>query len=268
MRSRGLGALSALPRLGDVRPAQASVALRAGLAIAQRALKLHGHVAHVIAVGAILVERLAGRPAGRADAGAGGGIAIEVRRTAVLPCDVSPGFALVMKRIGLLRVVGTVIAGVGGDQCAVAQVRRLAEQRCDLIAQGADEICKGSKVRHAVAGQGDAENVLTTGASDAATADNALRVGQQHDLEHHGRRVGAGAGHVVPVAGIETRQIDLAIDPVVQRMLEGAGKQLPLKIAGEETRAGVYVFVADHKCVSERSTSMTLDIPDGSPQNA
>ena len=42
----------------------------------------------------------------------------------------------------------------------------------------------------------------------------------------------------------------------------------PFEIDGEKARAGVDVFVAGHGNASEGNALMTLDIPNGSPQNA
>jgi hypothetical protein len=55
---------------------------------------------------------------------------------------------------------------------------------------------------------------------------------------------------------------------VVQRVLEGAGQQLPFKIDGNEARAGIDVLIAGHGKSSKRDATMTLDIPFGSQQNA
>jgi hypothetical protein len=51
-------------------------------------------------------------------------------------------------------------------------------------------------------------------------------------------------------------------------VLEGARQKLPLQINGNESRAGVDVFVAGHEISSKRDALMTLDIPFGSQQNA
>lgn len=62
-----------LPRLGLLGRAQASVAQRAGQAVAQGTLKLHGQIAVVLAVGAVLVEPFAGRAQAGARLGVVGG---------------------------------------------------------------------------------------------------------------------------------------------------------------------------------------------------
>jgi hypothetical protein len=72
----------------------------------------------------------------------------------------------------------------------------------------------------------------------------------------------------VLVARSEAGQIELVIDEVVERVFEGAGKQLPFEIDGDQARAGVDVLVAGHGIGSKRDACMTLDIPFGSQQNA
>jgi hypothetical protein len=78
-------------------------------------------------------------------------------------------------------------------------------------------------VRGRIATERDERDVLCAGTLDAATADNSPRIGEEHDLEQHGRRVGAGAGEIVLVAGVEAGQVELVIDEVVQGVFEGAG---------------------------------------------
>ena len=81
-------------------------------------------------------------------------------------------------------------------------------------------------------------------------------------------RIGAGAGQVVLVAGVEAAEIEFAIDEVVQGMFEGAGQELRLQIHGNEARAGVDGFVAGHGVVSVSDLLITLDVADGSRQDA
>jgi hypothetical protein len=135
---------------------------------------------------------------------------------------------------------------------AVADEQDFLEQRPDLGAQGADEGGEGGEVRGAVAGERDEGDVVAAGALDVAAADDAPAVGEEDDLEQHGRRVGGCAGEVVLVAGVEAGQVELVIDEVVQRVFEGAGQQLPFEIDGNEARAGVDVLVAGHGIGSKR----------------
>ena len=58
----------------------------------------------------------------------------------------------------------------------------------------------------------DEGDVFAAGAFDASAGDDATRVGEQHDLEQHRGRVGAGADLVVVEAGIEAAQIHLVIE--------------------------------------------------------
>ena len=151
---------------------------------------------------------------------------------------------------------------------AVADEQDFLEQRDDLGPQGADKGGKGGKVRGAVAGQRNEGDLLAAGALDGARADDAAAVGEQDNLEQHRRRVGAGAGEIVLVAGIEALEIDLVIDKVVQGVLESAGQKLPLQIDGKKTRAGVNVLVAGHAGLLKPNAGWSLDIPFGSRQDA
>lgn len=63
--------------------------------------------------------------------------------------------------------------------------------------------------------------------------------------------------------GIESGEIKLVIDQLIQGMFEGVRQELPFEISGDEARAGVDILVAGHG----KFSLMTLDIPFGSPQN-
>ena len=110
--------------------------------------------------------------------------------------------------------------------------------------------------------------MLATGTLDLARTDEAPAVGEQDDLEQHGRRVGAGTGEVVLVAGIKAAEIESVIDQIIQGVFKGAGKQLPFEIDGDEAGAGVYGLVAGHEYLSRRISSWSLVIPFGSRQDA
>jgi hypothetical protein len=167
---------------------------------------------------------------------------------------VGGGFHLV----GLSLVVGTGAAlgfagiarqfyAVDGEHFAaneslsVADEQHFLEQGFDLGAEGADEGGEGGEVRGAVAGQGNEGDLFAAGGLNAAA------VGEEDDLEQHGRRVGGSAGEVVFIAGVEAAEVDLVINEVVEGVLEGAGQKLPLKINGDKARVGVNVLVAGHR---------------------
>ena len=95
-----------------------------------------------------------------------------------------------------------------------------------------------------------------------------LTVGEQHNLEQHGRRVGGGTGGVVAVACIETGQVDLMLDQMVQSVLERARQELALQIDSEKPRTGVNVLVAGHSLLPKPNAGWSLDIPFGSRQDA
>ena len=148
-----------------------------------------------------------------------------------------------------LAGVARQLDAVDGEHLAADQAlpvtdeQDVAKQAADLGAQRADETSEGGEVRAAITGQGDEGDVFSAGPFDAATADDAPAVGEEDDLEQHGRRVGAGAGAVVLVAGIEAGEVEFVVDQVIERVFEAAREQLSLQIDGDEARAGVDVFV-------------------------
>ena len=75
--------------------------------------------------------------------------------------------------------------------------------------------------------------MLAAGALDGSAADDALAVGEQHDLEQHGGRVGRSAGFIVAEPRIEARQVDFVIEQMVQRVFDGAGQKLALQVNRE-----------------------------------
>jgi hypothetical protein len=102
----------------------------------------------------------------------------------------------------------------------------LGEQCADLRAQLGHELGDVGVAGSRVAGDSHEHHVLLAGALDLAAGDEALAVGQQHDLEHHARVVGRGARHVVAEIGVQCAQIEFFIDEMPQRELEGAGLDL------------------------------------------
>ena len=133
----------------------------------------------------------------------------------------------------LVDVVVAVVTGIGGDQDVCFEARRglldhqhLTEQRLDRLAKAADEPYDVCMAWLAVATDGDELNVAQADVLDGAAGDDALAVGQQHDLEHDLRIVGAGAHCVVLEFGIHSREIKLVVDQVVQGECEAARNQL------------------------------------------
>ena len=72
-------------------------------------------------------------------------------------------------------------------------------------------------------------DMFATGALDVAAADDALAVGEQHDLEQHGGRVSRCSSVIVAESRIEVGQVYLVIQQVVQSMFDGTGDELPCR---------------------------------------
>lgn len=79
---------------------------------------------------------------------------------------------------------------------------------------------------------------------------------------------GRRGGVVVAVAGVEARQVEFAVDQVIERVFEGAGQQLPFKIDGKKPRAGVDGFVAGHGENPVCTSHWNRVMPSGSQHNA
>jgi len=98
-----------------------------------------------------------------------------------------------------------------------------------------------------VGGQGHKQYVLAADPFDLATAGDAARIGQQHDLQQHGGIVGGRTGGVVAVALMEVLQVEVVIDHVVEGIFKGAGQDLIRKT--QRDHLGLVViggFVARH----------------------
>ena len=92
-------------------------------------------------------------------------------------------------------------------------------------------------------------HVLATRRFDAPAAEQAPRIGEQHDLEQDLGMVGPSTQVVVAVVRVERREIDLAFQQVMQRVLEGSRQDL----LGEADRdEGVLLqmgrLVSRHSC--------------------
>ena len=65
--------------------------------------------------------------------------------------------------------------------------------------------------------------MFAAGALYVAAADDTLGIGEQDDLQEHGRGIGGCTSFVVAEAGIEGGQVEFVIEQVIQGVLEGAG---------------------------------------------
>jgi hypothetical protein len=134
----------------------------------------------------------------------------------------------------------------------------LLEDLTDQVAEAADGGGDqgGGEVGAAVAAQGDEDDmvtvVLTSEAFDATAGNHTARVSQQHDLEQHGGWEGRRTGVVVVEASVEGAEVDLVVEQMVQRVLEGAGQSLGFEVNGKKARAGVDLLVAGHAVTPNR----------------
>ena len=150
--------------------------------------------------------------------------------------------------------------GLADQALCVADHQYIAKHRFDLLAQRRHEVRQGGEVGLLVTGQGNEGHVLDAGPRHRARGGDAPRVGKQHHLEQHRRIVGRRTGVVVLEPGRKASEIDLVVDQVVQRVLEGPGQQLPA--VGHRDHLGllrVVVPVSRHR----RFASFSALLPTG-----
>jgi hypothetical protein len=114
------------------------------------------------------------------------------------------------------------------------------------LLSSAYEGCNGREVRAAVAAQGHECHVVAAGTLDRSAADNALRVGKQHNLQQHRGWVGLRSESIIVVVGVKGRQVQLMIKQVAQGVLERPGQQLAAQIYRQQLRARIDVLVPCH----------------------
>ena len=81
---------------------------------------------------------------------------------------------------------------------------------------------------------------------DRAAGDDALAVGQQHDLEHDTRVIRAGTDFVVVEGRVHGREIQLVLDQVIQRKGKAARNNLLGEFHRQHEAVALAGFVAGH----------------------
>jgi hypothetical protein len=146
--------------------------------------------------------------------------------------EVGPGAA------ALFACVGGQLDAVDGEHLAadqalcIADQKRLFEDLTDQVTQTADEGGDGGEVGAAVTAEGDEDDVAMLQALHKRSMPRleitprrvVNRASQQHDLEQHGGREGRRTGVVVVEACVEGAEVDLVVEQMAQRVLEGAGQ--------------------------------------------
>jgi hypothetical protein len=109
----------------------------------------------------------------------------------------------------------------------------LYEHFFDVLAFRRDEGGDSSMVGLGFTGESHEDDVVPAGRFDLAREQDSFRIGVQDNLEHRVGRVGFGAELVVGIERIETGEIQLVVDDLVESELEGPGQQLPSQIDGD-----------------------------------
>ena len=103
-------------------------------------------------------------------------------------------------------------------------------------------------------------------ASSRAAAFVCRMLSEEEALQAGGRRVGRCSCLVIPESRIERREIDRAVEEVIQCVLKRPGQELPREIDGQQLGIGVDVLVAGHggerrsettRCAATRSATST-----------
>lgn len=116
----------------------------------------------------------------------------------------------------------------------------------DRIPQSTHEVGNRGEVRRVIAAQRDKGHVLLAEAFDAAAADHAVRIRDEHHLEQEAWWVGRRAGRIVMKACVEQREIELVVDEVCHGMFERARQQLAREIDRQQLGLGIDVLIAGH----------------------
>lgn len=121
----------------------------------------------------------------------------------------------------------------------------------DLFIHGGDEIGNAGEMRPGISGQRHEYHVLAAGLFNLTAGDDAARVCIEHDLQKNPGIIGFCASLIIAETGIEQREVKLVVDKVIQRIFEGAGKNLVGKVDGNELALGIGVrFVTGHDAIS------------------
>ena len=133
----------------------------------------------------------------------------------------------------------------------IAHHQHVAKHRFHVLAQGRHEVRQRREMRLLIARQRNEHHVLHTRPRHRARRGDAARVGEQHYLEQYRRIVGRRASAVVLEACSKTIEVNLVVDQVAQRVLEGARQQLPaIRHRDHLGLLGVVVPVSRHRCLA------------------
>jgi hypothetical protein len=141
-------------------------------------------------------------------------------------------FEVLARPTPLLRRVAGELHAINGEHRApdqpllIADRHHAGEHPRDLRLPRTHEVGDGREVRRGVAAERDEGDMLAARLFDPATADQPARIGEEHDLQEQGGRIRWSPGLIISKARIERREIDRAVEQVVEGMFEGARMQL------------------------------------------
>jgi hypothetical protein len=137
-----------------------------------------------------------------------------------------------------LRRVARQLHAVDGEHFPADEALRIAncqhcrKERDDLVAQGTHEVGDRGEVRCRRPAEGDEGHVVLARAGDPAAAHDAVGVRTEDDLQQHLGRVRRGARDIIAEPRIERGHVQFVLEPVMDRVLNGAGQELLRQIDG------------------------------------
>ena len=87
---------------------------------------------------------------------------------------------------------------------------------------------------------------------------DAVRIGAEHDLQQHLRRIRGRSRQVIVKARVESRQVNRMLEQVMDRVLEGAGQELLCQIDRQEAGIRIDILVAGHAQSSTRGGTIAM----------
>src|SRR6185295_6564325 len=121
------------------------------------------------------------------------------------------------------------------------------KERDDLPVQAGNKIGDGGEVGPGVGRQRHEDNILLAALRDLPAGSNPSGVGIQNDLQQDGWIISRRTELIIVVASLEYRQVNLLVDEIVERVLEGPRQNLFIEEDGNELALGVVVlFVSRH----------------------
>lgn len=115
------------------------------------------------------------------------------------------------------------------DHLLITQQKHLFKNRFDGFRLAVDKVGNADEMGHRITSQCLEDNIVLAFPLDLSAGDNASRVAEQYDQED-GRIIGRATAIVIFVMFIESTQVDMVINELMEGKFKGTGLELLLKI--------------------------------------